>query len=279
MVKSSATICTVPQLQGGPFIFWEEIPISCKKAATAGFDAVEILAPSAEAINKNELQQALISHNLCLSALGTGAGFVMQKLHLCAPEAEIRHKAVEFISSFIDLAGCFNVPVIIGSMKGSVSANAELSAAWNWLRDGLEKLANRAKSCKVPLLLEPLNRYETNLINCLDEGIELIESLQTDNVKLLADLFHMNIEEQSIPKALLKAASHIGHIHFVDSNRRAAGFGHIDFAQVRRVLDQIRYNGYLSAEAMAYPNSESAAEQTIKCFRKYFHNDLGGKLK
>jgi sugar phosphate isomerase/epimerase len=120
----------------------------------------------------------------------------------------------------------------------------------------------------VPLLFEPLNRYETNLINSVADAIALLKRLSTSNVKLLADLFHMNIEERSIPEAIRAGGRQIGHIHFVDSNRRAAGQGHIDLAAAAGALREIGYDGYLSAEAIPYPDSDTAAAQTMEAFKR-----------
>ena len=89
-------------------------------------------------------------------------------------------------------------------------------------------------------------------------------------VVLLADLFHMNIEEKDPAGALVAAGRRIGHVHFVDSNRRPAGFGHIDFAPIATALKAIGYTGYASAEALPYPDSDQAAKLTIEAYRRNF---------
>lgn len=159
---------------------------------------------------------------------------------------------------------------IIGSMQGRWSDAVSRQAALGYLAESLDDLGNHARQYGVPVFYEPINRYETNLINSLPDGVELLKSLQTDNVRLLADLFHMNIEEPSVPAAIRAAGRWIGHIHFVDSNRRAAGSGHIDFAAVAAALGEIGYNGYVSAEALPYPDSNTAARLTIETYRRYF---------
>ena len=80
----------------------------------------------------------------------------------------------------------------------------------------------------------------------------------------------MNIEEVNLAEAIRAAAGRIGHVHFVDSNRRAAGMGHMDFAPIAAALRDINYDGYASAEAFALPDSNTAAKQTINAFRKHF---------
>jgi sugar phosphate isomerase/epimerase len=120
------------------------------------------------------------------------------------------------------------------------------------------------------LIYEPLNRYETNLANTVEAGVAILQGLSTGNVTLLADLFHMNIEESNIAAAIRQGAGRIGHVHFVDSNRRAAGFGHLDYAPIAEALRAISYQGYASAEALPLPDPEGAARQTIQSFRRVF---------
>ena len=104
----------------------------------------------------------------------------------------------------------------------------------------------------------------------LEDGIALLATAKSDNVVLLADLFHMNIEEVDIAAALRAGGKHIGHLHFVDSNRRPAGCGHLDFAPIAAALKEIGYNGYASAEAFPYPDSDQAAKLTIDAYRRFF---------
>lgn len=267
MIRSCVTISLVPEADGGPFVFWDDLRQSCRQAAEIGFDAVELFVPGAGAIDRGELKEILSEHSLKLAAVGTGAGYLLQKLHLCDPDAAGRRRAVEFIAEIIEFAGAFGAMAIVGSMQGRIGTGQARTDAEGWLREGLDRLGELAGEHGVPVLLEPLNRYETNCINRLEQGATLIGSLQTGNVGLLADLFHMNIEEQSVCEALRAAAGLVRHVHFVDSNRRPAGCGHTDFRAVGRVLREIAYNGYLSAEALPYPNSQAAAEQTMLAFK------------
>ena len=89
-------------------------------------------------------------------------------------------------------------------------------------------------------------------------------------MKLLCDLFHMNIEETDIAGALRLAGPHLGHVHFADSNRRAIGFGHTDIAPIAAALKEMNYAGYVSAEVLPLPDGETAARQTIASFKRWF---------
>lgn len=267
---SAVTISLVEEARGGPFVFWHDLPAACKRAAELGFDAIEIFPPGPDAVNPLELHQLLTDHNLKLAAVGTGAGWVKHKLQLALPDATQRQKARDFIRSIIDFAGPFGAPAIIGSMQGRSGEGVDVSTARGYLADALQELGSHAEQYEVPLIYEPLNRYETNQVNTVADGVTLLSGLETKNVKLLCDLFHMNIEEADIAASLRAGGSYVGHVHFVDSNRRPAGCGHLVFRPIAAALREINYAGYLSAEAFPYPDSDAAAVQTIQAFKFLF---------
>ncbi len=274
-IRSAATVSLVPEARGGPFVFWNDLAAACASAARLGFDAIELFPPSAAEVDEGELRRLLNRHRLQLAAVGTGAGWVKHRLTLTSSNANTRKRAVSFVSEIIDLAGRFSAPAIIGSMQGrygdtAAEQYADRDSALAALRDGLGTLANSAAQFGMPLVYEPLNRYETNLINNVAGGLDFLDSMQANNVRLLADLFHMNIEEADLASALRSAGTRLGHLHFVDSNRRPAGCGHIDFAPVATALQEIGYDGYASAEALPWPDSHLAAEQTLKSFHQWF---------
>ncbi len=270
MIRSAVTVSLVEEARGGPFVFWHDLAEACRKAQQLGFDAIEVFPSSADAVEPARLRMLLNDHGLALAAVGTGAGWLRRKLTLTLPDAAVRVKARDFIREIIDFAGQFHAPAIIGSMQGRSGEGVEHPTARGYLADALEHLGEHAKQYDVPLIYEPLNRYETNLSNTLESGSKLLRSLSTTNVVLLADLFHMNIEELNPADSLRAAGRQVGHLHFVDSNRRAAGFGHLDFAPIAQALHEIQYAGYASAEALPLPDPDSAAEQTIHAFRRYF---------
>jgi sugar phosphate isomerase/epimerase len=119
------------------------------------------------------------------------------------------------------------------------------------------------------LLYEPLNRYETNLFNRQGEAAAWLRTLKTSNVRILADLFHMNIEEEDMAVALREVGPLLGHVHFADSNRRAIGLGHTNVEPALAVLRKTGYTGYLSAEILPLPDSDRAAKRTMESFRFY----------
>ena len=274
MIRSAITISLVPEARGGPFVFWDDLSAGCAKAAELGFDAVEIFPTHADDLDGLALRELLRQHGLKLAAVGTGAGWVKRKLRLTDPDPHVRMCARDFIGAVIDFAGGFGAPAIIGSMQGRWGDGTNpvpREQALAWLKEELDQLGPRAHALEVPLLYEPLNRYETNLFNTVSDAVSFLETLRTRNVKLLCDLFHMNIEEADVAAALRQAGTHLGHVHFADSNRRAIGFGHTAVAPIATALREMNYAGYVSAEVLPLPDSETAARQTIASFHRWFH--------
>ncbi len=270
MIRSAVTISLVPETRGGPFVFWDDLAGACRTAKELGFDAVEIFAPGPETLDAKTIRKLLDDNGLSLAAVGTGAGWVKHRLTLTSSESSVRQKATEFVRSIIDAGGALGAPAILGSMQGRHGDGVDQPTALRWLGEALELLGEHAKPYGVPFLYEPLNRYETNLVTRVEDGVRLLSGLATKNVRLLCDLFHMNIEEADIATALRQANGYLGHVHFVDSNRRPAGLGHLDFTPIATTLFDVGYDGYLSAEAFAYPEPVAAARQTMAAFRRFF---------
>ncbi len=268
MIRSAVTVSLVSEARGGPFVFWDDLPAACIAAAKLGFDAIELFAPGPNAVAVEELKNLLAQNRLQLAAVGTGAGMVKHGLSLTDADPSKRSAAKDFIRSMIDYGSHFGAPAIIGSMQGKWGGPIDRSQALDLLRDSLNDLGAHASDKGVPLIYEPLNRYETNLIKTVADGVVFLTELSTSNVKLLADLFHMNIEEANVADAIRLGQGAIGHVHFVDSNRQATGYGHTDFGPIVAALKETQYDGYLSAEAFPLPDSHSAAAATIRSFKK-----------
>jgi sugar phosphate isomerase/epimerase len=275
MMQPAVTISLVSQARGGPFVFWDDLAAACRAAAAIGFPAVEIFAPGPDAVPASDLRSLLAETGLQVAAVGTGAGWLLQRLSLTSPDAGVRRAAIDFIRAMIEFGAAYGAPAIIGSMQGRHGDGVTPVQARDWLGEALNELGEAAGRLQVPLLYEPLNRYETNLCNTVEQGVALLSSLSTRQVRLLADLFHMNIEEVDLATAIRAGGPHIGHVHFVDSNRRAAGYGHLDYRPIAAALQDIDYQGYLSAECLAWPNSAEAARQTWQAFQQSFPHAVG----
>lgn len=267
-MRSAITVSLVPETKGGPFVFSNGLADAFAQAAALGFDAVEVFPPGADAPELATLPELTQRHGLRVAAVGTGAGWVVHKLTLSHRSAESRQRARQFVRIIIDLGARFGAPAIIGSMQGRWENEVSRDQALGWLAESLEELGEHAASRGVPLLYEPLNRYETNLLNRLGDTTAWLRTLRTRNIRILGDLFHMNIDEANSAAAIREAGPMLGHVHFADSNRRAIGMGQTAIAPIIAALREIKYAGYLSAEILPLPDPAAAARQTMDAFRR-----------
>lgn len=266
-MKSAITLCQVPEAAAGPFVFHQPLAEGFAAAKRHGYDAVELFFPGPDFMTVDEVKALADEHELAIAAVGTGAGMVKHGLSLTDPDAATREKALDFILKMIVLGGPLGAPAILGSMQGKWGGEVSRDQALAWLAEALQKAGAAAAEHDVPFIYEPLNRYETNLINQLGEGAKYLETHELENVVLLADLFHMNIEESDLAQAILDAGQHTGHVHFADSNRSAMGLGHTDPQPVIDALKLVGYSGYLSAEVFPKPDPEACAAQEIEAIR------------
>ncbi len=269
-MKPCLTLSLVPSLHGGPWILWDDLATGIGKTAEYGFSAIELFTEGPSAGVPGELKRLLQENNLQLGAVGTGAGKVIKGLTLTDSDPSIRRNAQNFVGDMIEFGAEHGAPAIIGSMQGSSNEAANREECLKWLEEALEELGEKSRKAGTFLIYEPLNRYETNLFNRFGDACEFLDGLQTNGVSLLADLFHMNIEEEDIAQSLTEGSKYVGHVHFADSNRRPVGCGHTEIAPIARALTDIGYEGCVSAEAFDWPDPETAARQTINSYRKYF---------
>lgn len=268
-MKTAVTLCRVPEMAAGPFVFHDELELSFAKAAACGFDAVELFFSGPDEVPVETILGLCNRHGLGVAAVGSGAGMVKQGLSLTDPSEEKRTRALDFILGMVAFGGQLGAPVILGSMQGKWGGDLSREQALAYLADALQSIDKAAGEAGVSFIYEPLNRYETNLFNRLVPAAEFLDRHALSNVVLLADLFHMNIEEPDLAAALLQAGKRVGHVHWADSNRLAMGSGHTDPAPIVAALREISYQGYISAEIFTQAAPEEAARQTRESIRKF----------
>jgi sugar phosphate isomerase/epimerase len=138
----------------------------------------------------------------------------------------------------------------------------------DWLVEALRECSAAARPHGIRLALEPINRYETTLINNTAQGLALIERVAADNFGLLLDTFHMNIEEPDIEASIHQCRGRIFHFHAADSNRWYPGAGHLDFKSILKTLFATGYPGWVSGEFLPNPDAETAAQKSIASLRQ-----------
>jgi len=248
--------------------FKENLKDSIKKVADLGFDGAELAVRNPKDLKVENVIKIIKENHLEVPAIGTGQAYGEEGLSFSDPNKKIRKMAVERIKDQIVFASHFNAIVIIGLIRGKIEESVNRAEAEKWTIDCLKECTEFAQEYNIRLTLEPVNRYESNFINTLDEGIKFIKRVGAPNLGILADTFHMNIEEISIYDSIIKAKNYITHVHFADSNRWAPGCGHLDFAKIVQTLKKINYQGYVSAEILPLPDPDNCARLTVEHLNK-----------
>ena len=128
-------------------------------------------------------------------------------------------------------------------------APSERRRQWDLAVDSVSQVADHAAERGVRLAVEPLNRFETDLINTVDQGLELLSDIGRENVGFLLDTFHMNIEEKNIPDAIRRAGKHIFEFHSCSNDRGTPGEDHLPWSEIAAALRGVEYEGPIVIEA------------------------------
>ena len=265
-MKLSFVISTQPT-QFQAVAFDPNFEANVAKLAGFGYDGVELAVREPAKLDVANVKRVLDKHKLQVPAIGTGQAYVEEHLSFTDPDVSVREQAIARVKTHIDLAREFGALVIIGLIRGMVQKNVAPEQAHAWLLEAIRNLAQAAHAKNVRLAIEPINRYETNLLNGVTDALALIEEIGAPNVGVLYDTFHANIEEPRIEIGMMVCRSRLFHVHIADSNRWYPGAGHTDFGRVISTLRAMKYDGWVSAEILPRPNVWTAAEQTIKNFK------------
>ena len=233
------------------------------KIAGYGYQGVELAIRDPKLVDPAELEAVVGKHNLVVPALGTGQAWGEEGLSFTSDDPEIRRAAIERVKSHIPVAARFKAAVILGLIRGITPQGQSHEQSMAYLVEALQECSAAAAPHGVKYALEPLNRYETDLIHTVADGLDLIERVGANNFGLLLDTFHMNIEEPSIEESIRTCGDRIFHFHVADSNRWYPGAGHLDFGSILDTLFDTGYQGWVSGEFMPVPDADTGARRAI----------------
>ncbi len=254
-----AITATPSQPRQAPLLLCGDVADAFRQAAELGCHGVELHIRRAEDLNSQAVKQLVATYGLPVPTLGTGMA-AADGLSLCDPHQEVRARTVDRVRGHIELAAVIGSAVTIGILSGKLG-DCSGEERFRRRRQGLESLSELcalARGAGVTVLLEPLNRYECDYINTLADAMQVKDEIGASNLKLLADTYHMNIEEADLSASLKAVGALLGHVHLADTNRQAPGHGHLDVAEVLGALAEIGYQGYLAFEVFPLPDARTA---------------------
>jgi len=252
----------------GPVLHDADVSALCRELARAGYSGVELSLVTPEAFTP-ALAAAVADSNLSVLSIATGQSYIRDRLCLYTADASVRRQAISRLEGFIPLARRHSCPIIIGGVRGNeLPEPGEMTRVEELGNTAFRELAKAAEREDVTLLLEPINRYETRFFNTLESAARFIAVENFPNVKILADTFHMNIEEPDIVESVESHLDRIGYVHVADSNRRFPGAGHIDFERIASSLRSRGYRGVVGVEILPWPDPLEAASRSIRKLRQ-----------
>lgn len=243
-----------------PIVFSGDLAARLPLVRELGFEGIDLFIKGPDEAGLPEVLEVIRREGLEVAMVAAVSAAVDEGLSLTDPVESGREALISRMTGQIALAGSLGAKVPIGLLRGSAQPGELKEAALERLAVSLRRLLAIAGEHGVNLMLEPVNRYETNLINSVDDALVFLDRYDLP-LELLLDTFHMNIEDVSIEESIHQAAGRIGHVHLVDSNRRSAGLGHLDFRSVMAALRKVGYDGFLSSEAVPLPDPLTSARQ------------------
>lgn len=246
----------------------ESVTATFEHAARLGFDGIELMwIPDDQwdellaAVKSTGVKPALIAPEVPQGAMHADASF--RKSWFNAAKRALDRSAETGATGFIV------VPTLPNKMQGMPRIpdlwpyQSQVQAEQNVFVDMLHKLGEHAASQGVYVVVECLNRYEQFWPLQLSQGVELCRRADTKGAGILADFFHMNIEEADIAASIKDAGDWIVHVHIADSHRREPGTGHTDFAPGLAALKEIGYDKYLGFEYGVGPDGDEDMKRAL----------------
>ena len=229
-----------------------------------GAQLVELAIVEPTSVSVPKLKAALAASSLeeavICGAFGSGRD-------LRGSSSEVAN-AIQYVSELIEMAHTLGAKIVCGPMysrtgRSGAHSSEERESQLEQIALGLQELCRKAEAAGIILALEPLNRFETDCINTMEQAVEIIDRVGSDALKIHIDTFHMNIEEADSGAAIRKYAEHIGHVHASASHRGLLGNDQVDWIGVLGALHDVGYEGDIVIESFSEDNQVIAKAASI----------------
>ena len=232
----------------------EDLEKSIQRLARYKYDAIELEGePDNEKYEPKKVKTILKKYGLEVSSI---AGMYLWKegikRDLASSDKKIREQTIEYLFRCINYARLIGAKLVIVVPAAVSKLTPSLSKKEDWKNSvkAVQEVAKYAEKKDILLAIEPINRYETYLVNSIQDALCYAREVNSTHVKIMADTFHMNIEERDIPETIRIAGSNLINVHIADSNRCSVGRGHINFKALIKALKEINYQYALTLEPL-----------------------------
>lgn len=229
------------------------------KVKEMGFDILELSIENPDLLDLPVVKQEFEKNKLLPIVCGA---FGLDR-NLCSTNETHAENARQYIRYLVDAAAYLGSPVVCGPMysavgKDHIEDDRERRAEWERAVAGIRGMAEYAKPKNVKLAMETLNRFETDMINVVSQGLKFIEQTGMDNVGFHLDTFHMHLEEKNSGDAIRAAGKKIFHFHACENDRGVPGTGQVHWDDVAQGLKDVKYDGPVVIESFTSQVKEIA---------------------
>jgi len=226
----------------------EPIATGIERIARFGYQGVELVGEPADN-DADQIAAALKDNGVVASSI---ISIFTPERDIVSSTPEIRRAAIDYLKGNIDYAAKLGADVVTFTPTAcmKISPEVELAQEWEWAVVAAREAARYAADHDVTIAVEPWNRYETYLINRISQAAAFVDEVELPNIGVMADTFHMSVEERDIAEEIRRVGSRLVHVHLADSNRAAPGFGHTDFKPIVQAIADVGYQGWVSYELL-----------------------------
>lgn len=235
------------------------------KVKDMGYDILEIAVENKDLINWDKLKK--ISKDVGVNLTISGA-FGADR-DISSNDPRIREQGVQYIMECIQLAERMDSPIFTGPVYSAVGKTrlvpeSQKKQEREWCLENLAKVGKVAQEYGVVVGIEPLNRFETDMVNTADQALSIVREVNMPNIRVSLDTFHCNIEEKSIPDAIRKVGKDLlCHVQGNECDRGTPGTGHLDWSGINQALVEIGYEGAIVIETFGAPSADLARAASI----------------
>ncbi|MEG0854299.1 MAG: sugar phosphate isomerase/epimerase [Angelakisella sp.] len=233
--------------------------------ARMGYDGVELMTRDPDMLDWKEVKETAARHGLAIVLVCTGEIYGQLGLSFTDPRESIRTEAVDRVKRIIDFAGFLGAKVNLGRVRGQYCSTVDRATTWQWAVDAFREISDHGRPLGVELALESITIMQTNFINTLAEAEAMVKAVERDNFRLMMDIFHLNLEEKELYKAIRQYSPYNIHVHLADNNRRYPGQCGLDFEKILTTFRDCGYDGAFCTEIYQLPSMEAAAQGAIEC--------------
>lgn len=236
-----------------------------KKIKEMGYDILEVAVEDKDLIDWPRLKEVVKEEGLQV----TISGAFGPDRDISSTDSAVRQNGLNYIIDCIRIAKDMGSPIFTGPVYSAVGKTRIVSEEQkkqerDWCVENLKKAGEIAANCGVVIGVEPLNRFETDMVNTADQALSIVKEVSHKNIQISLDTFHCNIEEKNIPEAIRKVGKELlCHVQGNESDRGTPGTGHLDWKGIKQALNDINYEGAMVIETFGAPSKELAAAACI----------------